>query len=158
MNTIKENLQVIRSAIKNIASIDKGVKKYLFRLNDLGYLTYSSCSGLISEHGKLKNRVDNFEENLQASVSIYVKYRETKETFFKLKQILHGTGWNIGYSIAYRCYRNGKEMAYQDNRDIYLRRFSGKYVPIHICYSTKTNDINKIKAWERLLYLLEREK
>jgi hypothetical protein len=152
----KERLREARSEIENIKSIDGGVREYLRELNSLGYLTHASCSGLISEHKKMKNWSKRINKDLNPGVSILVKRRNAKRTLFNLQQTLHGTGWNAEYSITYRCYRDGREIPFHDGKHRYLKRTDVYYVPIHINYNTKCDDRQKRKAWNVLIQLLQK--
>ena len=154
MDQDKENLKKIRRRIKNIKSIDRGVRKYLIELNSLGYLTCASCSGIISEHKRMKNWSKRRNKDLEPGVSILIRPSDVKKIFFNLKQILYGTGWNVEYPTAYRCYTDGREIPFYSSRGHYLRKMGGYYTPIHIQYTTKCNDIKKIKAWNILIQLL----
>ena len=154
MNIDKRNLRSIRHRIKNIKSIDNGVRKYLVELNSLGYLTCASCSGIISEHKKMEDWSKRKNKDLEPGVSILIRPRDVKKTFFNLKQILYGTGWDVEYATAYRCYTDGREIPFCCSESRYLRKMGGYYIPIHIQYTTKCNDIKKIKAWNILIQLL----
>ena len=154
-NRDKENLRKIRHRIKNIKSIDNGVRKYLIELNSLGYLTCASCSGIISEHKKMENWSKRRNKDLDPGVSILVKCADAKKIFFNLRQILYGTGWHVEYPIAYRCYRDGREIPFNSSKSRYFKKLGGYYVPIHIQYTTKCNDMKKTKAWNILVQLLE---
>jgi len=155
MNRDEENLRKIRCRIKNIKSIDKGARKYLIKLNSLGYLTCASCSGIISEHKKRENWSKRRNKDLSPGVSILVRLKDVKKIFFNLQQVLYGTGWDVKYATTYRCYTDGREIPFCNNESRYFKRLGGYYAPIHIQYTTKCNDRKKIKAWDILIQLLE---
>lgn len=155
MDINKRNLRKIRHKIKNIKSIDNGVKKYLVELNSLGYLTCASCSGLISEHKKMENWSKRRNKDLDPGVSILVRRKDVKKVFFNLQQILYGTGWEVEHATGYRCYADGREIPFHDYKGRYFKELGGYYVSIHLIYTTKCDDGKKIKAWNTLIQLLE---
>lgn len=154
MDIDKRNLRKIRHKIKNIKSIDNGARKYLVELNSLGYLTCASCSGIISEHKKMKNWSKRRNKDLDPGVSILVRRRDVKKVFSNLQQTLYGTGWKVEHATGYRCYADGREIPFHDYRGRYLKELGGYYVSIHLTYTTKCDDRKKIKAWNTLIQLL----
>ena len=165
---------------------------FLLMLNDLGFVTSSSCSGLRKEHMmkwkyydgmgleefKRKHRVNGFNapddyieelyagyrrlkvrvlDRLHPSVTIQLPNEGSRKIYLNLKRILYGSGWEITYPTSYRYRCRGTYNIDRCDVPFYDRRKThSKKMFFHLYYTTKTDDNGKIRAWKRLISLLEK--
>jgi hypothetical protein len=133
--------------IKEDINIDAFIKKYLIILNENGYCTEGSCSGLRNEHIN-RHRYTPF-----VTINVYVW--AALKSVCDLNRILYGTGWKarLMCGIMWETIEGSEE---KYNFKYFISRYGDeKYDYISACialeYDRNKSDEKIRKAWNILI-------